>query len=139
MGLQGDHDRLIPGFPVCDAAAGIGNRGGKFMSEGDFGKDRFVSFVIKPGMEIGPADSTVGDPEKNFIIFGRGHGEVDQAGGPCLTSISTKGFHLRSAWMDARISCSFSIPKRHLIKQSPNSTAVPAPREVINCPSCTTG
>jgi hypothetical protein len=63
------------------------------MPEGDFGEDGFVPFVIEPGMEIGSADSTMGDPEKNFIIFGRGDGAIDQAGGPCLTGISTKGFH----------------------------------------------
>jgi hypothetical protein len=49
--------------------------------------------MIEPGVKIGSANATVGDPEKNFIIFWRGDGEVDQAGGPFFAGISAKGFH----------------------------------------------
>jgi hypothetical protein len=33
------------------------------MTEGNFRENRFVSFMIKPGVKIGSANSTVGDPE----------------------------------------------------------------------------
>jgi hypothetical protein len=93
MGLQGDHHRLILGLPIRYAGTGFHNGAGKFMPEGNFRENRFVSFMIEPGMKIGSANATVSDPEKNFIIFGRGDGELDQAGGPFFPGISAKGFH----------------------------------------------
>ena len=80
MGLQGDHDCLDHRFSSLVTPEPVSNSGGKFMPESDLREDRFVSFVIEPGMKIGSADSTVGDPEKNFIIFGV-KGWADRPGG----------------------------------------------------------
>ena len=72
MRLQGNHDCLIIGFPVGHAGTGFDNSGGKFMPEGDLREDRFVSFMIEPGVKIGSADSAVGDTEQYFVfLWGR--------------------------------------------------------------------
>jgi hypothetical protein len=63
MSLQGNHYGLIIGFPFSDGGTGIHNGGGKFMPEGNVREDGFVSFMIEPGVQIGTANSTMGDPK----------------------------------------------------------------------------
>jgi hypothetical protein len=138
MGLQGNHNGPIVVLPIFDHGSTLNNCSRKLMTKGNFGKDGFIAFVIKPSVKIRSTNPTVSDPEKHLVIHWSRSRKIDNTGCPFLSGESAIGFHLgegRSACMEERISLIFSGPKRRLTSESPNSTEVPAPRDVINRPS----
>ena len=91
--LQGDHHCPVAFLPVPGIGPGRDYGTGQFVTEGDFGQNRFVPGMVEPGVQVGSADSAVGDFQKNLILSGYGNRNLHQGGGPFAAGMAAKGFH----------------------------------------------